>query len=123
MTTMTITDAEWVRENVWVKSMREQFKCYPKTMVDCPCNYGVSGYCSHGSRQHSKCRGATPNTTGGKQRGSASSVLMLNKKRTDGWVVGCVFEVGHPHIWRCSCDCHLRFATVIEYSLFPLDAA
>jgi hypothetical protein len=95
---MTPDEAAWVRQHVWTKPMASAL-----APIDvCPCAYGPSTWCLHGS-----CAECT----------QPEAVAFPETHVTDkaGRVLHAAgFRESHPMVWladrvcrwRCSCDCH-----------------
>jgi uncharacterized protein DUF6248 len=89
---MTPAQAAWVRAHAWRECHRETVREVPSFYSSCSCKPAVCQYCQMG--KHRRCtheRHAPIEATAGylTDRG--------------GYVKAQVWEVGHRHVWTCSC--------------------
>lgn len=112
---MTAPDAEtarWIRENAWDREKRATFKDYPTLYTGCRCRRGKCGACFRG--RHDGCTAAegTPATF------LVTKTLFLGER---AGIPTTVWEVGHPHAYRCPCHAeHIRPRGPTQPDIFDL---
>lgn len=87
---MTPEQAAWVREVVWHPHHRKTWSEVPALYSMCACQLGPCGHCVRGA--HGSCSG----------RSVVRPAAYLTTRR--GSALTPVWELGHHHVWRCSCS-------------------
>ncbi|WP_460391091.1 DUF6248 family natural product biosynthesis protein [Actinophytocola sediminis] len=120
---MSPTEAEWVREHVWPKVMRQAYKQTPAYFHDCACKWGMCGNCARGDCKHGGQRSCTHQPPRGYAPFPSYECTITNRK----WqVLALPDPFHHPHrtaigwhrthaamvwladrrcIWSCPCPC------------------
>jgi hypothetical protein len=107
MGSMTGEVAAWIRAAAWRDHHRATVAELPTFYARCVCQGGTCGHCTAG--RHHAC-------THERSEPSEHPASYLTNRR--GYVVAEVWEIGHRHVWTCSCKTNDHGNTVCQLTLF-----